>query len=486
MKGRGGAPAAKPFAGNHMNNTVADIIAAALENARRAGAEFADARCLSARSSAIEVQDGRLEKLHATVTEGIGVRALLNGAWGFACANSITKDEIERCAREAVETAGALAGLSEKSAVAEAAPVTATVEIPCVRPPADVPSSEKIAKAKDLEAAARKHDKRIVNTSLTYRDSQSEMLVVNSRGTRVLTTGPRAVVMLRVVAAEDGLLQRTFEVVGRREGYEAIEALDPAVFSAGAAQRAINLLHAAPPPSGRFPVIFDPSIAGLLVHEAFGHNSEADHVWSGESIIAGKLGEQIASPLVTIIDDPTMKGAWGHFPYDDEGVPARPKTLVENGVLKSFLHSLETAALMNAEPNGSARVENHQYKPIVRMSNTCFKPGGGNLRDMIAGISRGVLVGRSIGGYVATEKGQFTCHAGESWMIRNGEKCELLRDVAVSGLTLEALAGIEGVSSEFELSMPGTCGKQGQGVPVDDGGPYLFLKELVVGGAGGE
>lgn len=468
-----------------MRKSRKELVSESLERARRAGAEFADARWGSSRSTTIEVQDGRVEKLHSVDSEGIGIRVLLDGAWGFACTNGTKKADIQSCMDEALAMAGALAGrMTERGVVAGTEPCEAKAELRPARPPAKVPLEEKLKKAAQLEAAARRHDDRIVNTFLTYRDVSGRMLVMNTFGTAVETAGPRTIAAIRVVAAENGLRQRSFDVVGRRAGFEVVGELEPDDFGVPTAGRAIRLLGASPPPSGKFPVIFDPTIAGLLVHEAFGHNSEADHVWSGESIIAGKMGERIASPLVTIVDDPTLKGAWGSYDYDAEGVPARSKTLVEKGVFKNLLHSLETAARMEAEPNGSARAENHQFRPVVRMSNTYFKPGGSKLEDMIGGIERGVLVGRSIGGYVATEKGQFTCHAGESWLIRDGEKKELLRDVAVSGLTLEALQNIDAVSSDFSLSMPGTCGKLGQGVPVDDGGPYMRLSELVVGGTG--
>ncbi|MFH1538884.1 MAG: TldD/PmbA family protein, partial [bacterium] len=416
---------------------------------------------------------------------GIGVRVLLDGAWGFACTNRTKKDDILGCVDEALSMAGALVGkMTERGVVLEVDPVEDRTELKAPRPPASVPLDEKLKKASQLEEVARKRDSRVANTFLTYHDVSSRTLLMNTFGTVVETAAPRTIVALRVVASENGIRQRFFDIVGRRAGFEVAEALDPENFSTQAADRAVRLLGASAPPSGKFPVIFDPSIAGLLVHEAFGHNSEADHVWSGESIIAGKMGEQIASPLVTIVDDPTLEGAWGSYDYDAEGVPARPKVLVKNGVLTGLLHSLETAARMDAEPNGSARAESHQFRPVVRMSNTYFKQGKSKLEDMIGEIEYGVLVGRSIGGYVATEKGQFTCHAGESWLIRNGEKAELLRDVAVSGLTLEALRNIDAVSSDFTLSMPGTCGKLGQGVPVDDGGPYMRLRELVVGGTG--
>ncbi|MEW6203312.1 MAG: TldD/PmbA family protein [bacterium] len=466
-----------------MKNNLQRNIEGAINWAKVQGAEFADARWGAGKGIAIEVQDGRLEKVHATSSEGVGIRVLMGGSWGFASANGADKRQVERCVRDALAMAKASIGRqTEHGIVAETQPFTGTAKTEPLIHPDDVPMEAKINKAVYFEEKARKYDERVTNTQLTYRDGSGESLVMNTFGTCVRTATVRTFAAVRVVAADGGQRQRAFEIVGRRGGFEVIEELDASHFSEAASSRAIRLLAAEPPPSGSFPVIFDPSIAGLLVHEAFGHNAEADHVWSGESIIAGKFGEQVASPLVTIVDDPTLAGAWGSYDYDSEGTPAQRRVLIENGVVVGFLNSLETAAQLGMQPNGAARCENHHYRPIVRMSNTFFAPGAATLDEMIKKIDTGIMVGKALGGYVATEKGQFTCRAGESWLIRNGQKEKLLRDVAVSGLTLEALRKVEAVSSDFSLSMPGTCGKLGQGVPVDDGGPYILISELVVGG----
>jgi TldD protein len=289
---------------------------------------------------------------------------------------------------------------------------------------------------------------------------------------------------VRAVASDGDNRQSGYESVGRLEGFELIERTKPEDVGAAAAKRAVDLLSARPAPAGEFPIIFDHTVTGLFAHEVFGHNAEADLVWSGESIIADKMGQRIGSDLVNIIDDATIAGAWGSYYYDSEGVPAQKRILVENGILKNFLHSLETAARFGAVPNGAARSDGSQSRPIVRMSNTFIAPGKTTLEEMVAGLDSGILLKGGLSGYVSTETGQFTCRAAEGWLIKNGALHERLWDVAVSGMVLEALANIDAVGSEFHLASPGTCGKNGQGAPVDNGGPHIRVKRLVVGGSG--
>ena len=235
-------------------------------------------------------------------------------------------------------------------------------------------------------------------------------------------------------------------------------------------------------PSGKFPVVLHPSITGLLVHEALGHNAEADHVFNGESIIEGKLNQEIASDLVTIIDDATLPRLSGSYPYDSEGTPGQKRVIVENGVLKCYMHSLETAARFGVKPNGSARAMDGHCSPIVRMSNTFIAPGELTFEEMLKDIDEGIFMAQGHWGYVFCERGQYTCHAGEAWMIRNGQLGEHLRDVSFSGMTLETLMNIDAVSQDLEFLLPGMCGKSGQWMHVNGGGPYVRVREVVVGG----
>jgi TldD protein len=288
-------------------------------------------------------------------------------------------------------------------------------------------------------------------------------------------------VYCEVIAKDGENRQEGFEYVGNVAGYEVVDGIDPEGFSRKAAEKAVKLLDAHHPPRGTFSVVIDQRVGGLFVHEAFGHNSEGDLVFGGQSIISDKMGQRVASDLVTIVDDPTVLRN-GHFVYDHEGTKATPHTIVKDGILVGFLHSLESAVKLGGQAGGSARAQSHHSPPIVRMSNTYFAPGDMSFEEILEDVDEGVYLAGSQYGYVETQKGQFTCKAEEAWMIKGGELTEHLRDVAINGLTLDALGNITAVGKDFKMEMPGTCGKSGQGMYVDNGAPHLRIEGIVVGG----
>lgn len=460
-----------------------DLVREALESARRMGAEFADLRLLREETTSLLVQDGRADRLQAGRALGAGVRVLVEGCWGFATSQRLDRRGLKAAVEEAVASARATAGhADEPGVVAECEPLEAVEEVPVQEDPRAVPVEEKVRRVLALEEAARKYSSELVNTIVSYGDSITEQLVANTRGTVIRRRVVRTSLNTHLTAVRGRTRQRATETRAALAGYELVRNLEPEEFTVRAAQRAVDLLSARPAPAGVFPVVFHPSITGLLTHEALGHNAEADGVWAGESILAGRLGEEIASPEVTIVDDPTLPGSYGSYRYDDEGTPAQRTVIIERGRLTNYLHSLESAARLGQSPNGHGRADGFSFPPIVRMSNTFLAPGEATFEELLRGIDRGIYLAQGHWGYVFVEKGHFTCHASESRMIENGELGELLRDVSVSGLTLEVLRDIDAVGSDFEMMMPGTCGKNGQGAPINAGGPHVRVRRLVVGG----
>ena len=362
-------------------------------------------------------------------------------------------------------------------------PVVDRVEARFEKDPRKVPIEKKMEILSAFEREAINYGKEhIVNTQLSYGDWGTREIVCNTLGTLTESEYVRTMIGAGITAREGEVRQRGFEHKGRLGGFEWIERLTPDDISVKAARMAVSLLRAKRAPAGEFPVVFHPSITGLLVHEALGHNAEADHVRSGESILEGKLGTKVASECVSIVDDATVEGSWGSYRYDSEGTPGQRRTIIENGVLAGLMHSLETAAKMGVQPNGSARADGYHSRPIVRMSNTFIVPGEKSFEEIIRDIDYGVFLKGGQWGYVFCERGQYTCHAGEGWMIRNGELAEHLRDVSISGITLETLMNVEAISRDFEMDMAGMCGKSGQGMYINAGGPYVLVKKLVVGG----
>lgn len=460
-----------------------DLLRSLCDKAKARGAAFADARVFESENTGITRQDGRADKLNSSSSKGMGIRVLKDHAWGFASVSNFDDHTALAALDVAISMAEASSARAEEAVVADIEGVEREIRAQVEIDPRTVSVERKMAALEGYEQAAIKiAGEKLANSIVSYSDRVDTETVCNTQGTLISKQSIRTIVHNMMVVREGSMLQKARGRVGEPVGFELIERTGAQDFTVKSVELALSLLTAAPPPAGKFPVIFHPSVTGLLTHEAIGHNAEADHVLSGSSIIAGKLGETIASELVTIIDDSTIPGKWGSFEYDSEGTPGARRVIVEKGVLMGYMHSLQTAAKMGVEPNGSARAQDYQSRPIIRMSNTYIEPGESSFEDLVKGIDLGVYLKGGEYGYVYCERGQYTCHAGEAVMIRNGELAEQLRDVSVAGMTLETLANIDAVSSDFEMKMPGMCGKDGQGMYVDNGGPHIRVKELVVGG----
>ncbi|MGC9320260.1 MAG: TldD/PmbA family protein, partial [Armatimonadota bacterium] len=454
-----------------------------LSDAQRRGAHFADLRVTDGEGTSVAVEDGQADKISSSTRSGAGLRVLVDGAWGFAPTNLVTAEELRRCLHDALAMAQAATGhVTDPGMVAEVEPVEDTVGLDVRIDPRHVPLADRVQRIFEIEQVARERDDRIVNTRASYSDSVGRLTVANTLGTYIEREAVRCSVRLSATAQSARTRQFATESKARPGGYELVEAIDIDQWAGGTADKALALLDAAPAPAGQFDVIIDPRVCGLLVHEAFGHNAEADAVWAGDSILAGHEGEQVCSPLVSIADDPTLADLNGTFRYDHEGVPARRHDIIREGVLLGYLHSLETAARLGAEPNGRARAQSHQYEPIVRMSNTFIDAGDATLEEMIADTERGLLLKGGYWGYVFTARGQFTCNVENAWAIEGGELGQHYRNASFAGMTMEMLSRVDAVGDEVSFELGGTCGKAGQSMPVDAGGPYLRIRDVVVGG----
>jgi len=452
--------------------------------AKRRGAAFADVRIMHRRGESILVQDGRADKLSAHTDRGIGVRVLVGRCWGFASADSLQKRRAEQCLSDALALARASQEfVSDPAMIAAAQGVRAEDRRTAEIPSAAMPVHEKIARLLEYERAGRAAgNDAIVNSIVSYSDGEREEVLANTAGALVKTTVGRAVLTCVMVASDGKLLQRGMEHRGIVGGAELLRRTSVEELGLSATRKALAMLKARPAPAGRFTVIFHPSITGLLVHEALGHNAEADAVWAGQSLLEGRLGETLAAPCVSIYDDSVLAGEFGSYAYDSEGTPGRRRTIIEKGKLVGFLHSLETAAKFGAEPTGSARADSYESRPIVRMSNTFMARGTVPFDQMLRGIDRGIYLMDGHWGYVFVQKGQFICHAGQARMIDSGKLGEPLRDVSISSMTLDTLKKIDAVGDDFEMKMPGMCGKEGQSAPTDAGGPHVRVADVVVGG----
>lgn len=459
-----------------------DFLEKEIEKTLQKGAEFIDLRLQSNNFNHINLVNGKTRSLVSAIDKGIGIRVFIDGGWGFSCTDKLDRRSITKAMRSAFKIAQVTGEKAKvKFKLLEQSAYRKKVSFPQKKKLLDVPIEEKLKLTISLDKQAKEFDPRIVNTNALYLDFVGEHLLLNSYGIRL----EMMVNFVRIVsvnyAFEDGVRQRGYESVGGTGGFEIAETERAQNIGKIASEKAIRLLKAVPAKAGKFKVIMDPSLTGVFIHEAFGHACEADAVLSGGSILADKIGTKVGLETVTIIDDPTLEGNFGYYPYDSEGNIAIKKNLVEKGVLKNFMQGLETASRLDVEPTGNARAQNYRSLPIVRMSNTYFQPGTWTVEELLEEIKDGLFLEGWTYGYTDPAKGSFTFKCKQAHVIKSGERKELLRDVALSGMTLETLNHVIGIGRNLEFS-EGYCGKGGQNVPVTDGGPHIAVTDVVVGG----
>lgn len=453
--------------------------------AEKSGVDYCDIRMDKGMGIDLEVKNGEVKKAIPGQGAGAGIRVLYRGAWGFSCTNKLDWDNLKKV----LETAIALAKSSsnvveEKVELAEVKSVQDKVTMRMKENPHDVSIETKYRLLTEMDKRIRDF-KEILTVTTGYSDGTRTSHFLNTEGTDIEATITYTVAQANLIAKKGDKLMGFRSRVGGTAGYEIFSSEDPIEKGVEAAKVVVRMLDAKAPPSGRLPLVADPELAGVFAHEAVGHAVEADHIVTHESILEDRIGEKIGSDLVTIIDDPTIENSFGYFPYDDEGVPACKKLLIEKGVLKNYILNRETASKLNMEPNGGARAEAYDVKPLIRMSNTLILGGGSEtgmeFNELIEDIKYGVYAKGTRGGEVNPTRGSFQFNAQEAYLIEKGEVTTPLRDVSLSGFILETLNQIDGLGKEYEMGSPGYCGK-GQMVPVGDGGPHTRIREVMFGG----
>jgi len=446
------------------------------------GADYADARVERTLSTDIRLMKDTFDQVASGAEQGLGIRVLYKGAWGFGSSTSLALRDVSQTIRGAFKAAKATAlHTKEKTRLREVSPVKEVVASAVKEPMQSIPVDRKMKLTLEASEEATKVDKRIVSVTVTYSDSSGETYLATSEGTRLVGRPSRGSIVIVAVAKEGTKVGTIRERNGMQAGFELFEKIDPLGLARRGAERAVKLLAAVPAPSGRFTVIADQKLAGVFAHEAVGHASEADHVITGESVLKDKIGQRVGSDLVTMYDDSTYPGGWGTSLYDSEGVPTKKRLIIDKGFLKGYILSRETAAELNMDPNGGARAQSFAYRPVVRMSNTYLTAGGQSFEELLEGVDHGVYLRGSRGGQVDTAKGTFQFSAEEGYLIEKGQLSKPLSDVSLSGMTLETLMNIDGVANDFQITI-GLCGKAGQVVSTGTGSPHVRIRNAVVGG----
>ena len=460
-----------------------DLAQKTIEHATGLGAQFADLRIEDSQGTNIVVMDGKTKTVTARLSKGCGVRAFVGGAWGFSVTNDLSLKSLQLAAESAVRMAKvAESRATIKFEIESGKAEHATEVYRCDERPGEIPVEEKVGFVMDLDKSMKSLNPKITSTNARYDDFEGIRIVANSFGTLLRTEDTWTLGACSAWAKDGEVIQRGHHSVGSVGGYELMRKEDSIAIGRTAAEQALRLLDSKPTPAGKFTCILDNVMTGLLAHEAFGHACEADAILQGASVLEGRIGEKVASDEISLIDDPRVEGSFGYFSYDWEGVPSSKHVLIENGILKGFLHNLETSSRMGIPPNGSARSENYGSPPIIRMSNTYIAGGDWDREELIRDTPDGLLIKGAQYGYVEPSKGQFMFKCDEAYEIVKGELGQRYRDASLSGVILEVLGHVSGLANDFKMTDPGYCGKNGQSARTTDGGPHMRIDEVVVGG----
>ncbi len=348
--------------------------------------------------------------------------------------------------------------------------------------PLGVSLDEKIALLRGIDSAVRGEFPHVRQVSLSYSERRRDIVMLNTEGANNREERTSVIFSISVVCERDGMLQTGMEVLGGLKGYELLEDGEAVRASRTAAARAVAKLDAPKAKAGEMPIVLSSSAGGTFIHEAIGHSLEADHVQEGSSpAYKGKVGTVVAPENITVIDDPTLPFYRGSFRFDDDGVPAKATTLVKNGVLVDYLYDRVTAMKEGKASNGHGRRESFHCRPIPRMSNLYIAPGQDDPRAILRGLEKGLFVTRMGGGQVNTANGEFVFEVDEGFWVENGKIKHMIRDANLLGVGPVILKSIDKVGWDIGWGI-GTCGKDGQGVPVGDGQPTIRIPKILIGG----
>jgi len=455
-----------------------DRLAAALKVSR---ADYTEIRVERTWSSAVTFRGRRLETATVSEDQGGFVRALnRGGGWGITSFTSL--DALPTMVARANQLSRAVR-LDRPIRLADTVPQVADAALDLDGDVRGIPLAEKKQLLEAYNGAMLAVSNAVVDTQASYRDDVSEVWYVNSEGTALALLRPEVTLSGTAIARRNGTIEKGLESIGLRKGWRSVHGLEDRFRVV--AQRAVDLLDAPRVQGGTYPVILDNELAGVFVHEAFGHLSEADFVYENpQAREMMTLGRRFGKPVLNVGDNGAAPGLRGTLPFDDEGTPTQDTPLIQDGILVGRLHSRETAAALGERPTGNARAISFRHPPIVRMTNTYIAPGpaGGALEDLIKDVKLGVYACGAFGGQTMLENFSFTAAWGH--MIRDGHVAELVKDVVLAGNLFQTLDRIDHIAGDFTWNqMGGGCGKGGQfPLPVTEGAPHVRIEQALVGG----
>jgi TldD protein len=452
-----------------------------LAEAMSRGGDYADLYFEYLATTSIGLDESIVKSATQGVTLGLGVRVISGERTGYAYTDNLDPERILHAARVAACIADGPAG-TDKAGFVEAPRHNL---YPVLEAPADMPLAERVALVRRADDAARARDKRVFQVQAVYADSLKHVLVATTGGVLSFDRQPMARLNVLVLAREGtGAPQRGYAGGGGRVGLEYFRTeKTPEYFAREAARQAIVQLGAVEAPAGEHTVVLGPGWPGVLLHEAVGHGLEADFNRKGTSAYSGRVGQKVASELVTVVDDGTMHSRRGSLNVDDEGAVTQRNVLIEGGILRGYLQDRLSSRILGAATTGNGRRESYQHVPMPRMTNTFMLAGGSDPEDVIRSVDRGIYCRNFGGGQVDITNGNFVFSATEAYLIEGGRLTQPLRDATLIGNGPEIMQRVSMVGNDLQLDEGiGVCGKEGQSVPVGVGIPTLRVDRMTVGG----
>jgi len=450
----------------------------ALRTSLSRGGEWAEIFWERHETLQLVLDDGHIEDAITGVDQGAGVRVVHGERTIYANGNVTDVDDIMAIAGRAARGVVDGTGLHEAASLApDELPRPHSVAID----PRTVPVERKVALLRRANEVARAHDARVSQVTVVYSESVQDVLIATSEGLHRTDTRVRTNLAVHVVARDGDVLESGFESVRGTRGFEMLNDDVVAEAAMTAAARAVLNVGAEPAPAGTYTVVLSSEAGGTLIHESVGHGLEADLNLKGLSVYSGRIGEKVASELITVVDDGRDPGQRGTTTIDDEGTPTQRTVLIEKGVLKTYLSDRKHAAKLGIARSGNARRESFRHLPICRMTNTMIAPGESDPDDIVRSVKDGIFVKKMGGGQVDVVSGNFAFEVTECYRIRDGKLAEPLRGATLVGQGPKLMSEIDMVGWDLGYST-GTCGKDGQGAPVADAQPTLRIPSVVIGG----
>ncbi len=439
---------------------------------------YGELRVEESEITSISFRGKDLEELSVSKSKGGNIRILGRYGWGFVSFNEINPKSIRDYFDQAYRASNLILG--EDLDIEYSGPVVDRVVIPMEKDFRGVPLEEKKRLLSEYNNIMLSFNPKIQSTQVRYNDRFTKRYFFNTEGVDIVQERGDIAGVLVAIAKEGDLVEQYHFSTGGIGGFQIIEGLHNEALHT--AEMAVKLLSAPVVKGGEYTVVLDQRLAGVFIHEAFGHLSEADHVYENERLKELMvIGKKFGPDFLNVVDDPTYQGLRGSYKYDDEGVLAGKTYLIKDGVLVGRLHSRETAKKMGERITGNARAINYRFQPIVRMSNTYIEPENYSFEELISDIKYGIYAVGAYGGQTSME--MFTFSAQEGYIIENGKIGDMVRDVVLTGNVFVTLQNIEGIGNDLKFSQGGGCGKGGQSpLPVSTGSPHIRIRNVVIGG----